>query len=96
MMTALWRASGTIAYLVHWGTLAVTPRAMPLLGFLLASAMSLLTGTSFGSAASLGAVVMGMARSMEISPALMGGALLSGVYLGDRSSPVSTSALLVS
>ncbi len=96
MMTALWRASGTIAYLVHWGTLKISPRVMPLMAFILASGLSLVTGTSFGSAASLGTVVMGMARAMDISQALIGGALLSGVYLGDRSSPVSTSALLVS
>lgn len=44
----------------------------------------------------MGVVCMTVVRSMGISPALAGGAILSGVYFGDRCSPVSTSALLVS
>lgn len=96
IMTALWRASGTTAYLVEWGTTRMRADMMPLMGFLLACLVSFLTGTSFGSAASLGMVLMSMAKSLGVSPALMGGALLSGVYFGDRCSPVSTSALLVS
>ncbi len=96
IMTALWRASGTTAYLVEWGTARMRADMMPLMGFLLACLVSFLTGTSFGSAASLGMVLMSMAKSLGVSPALMGGALLSGVYFGDRCSPVSTSALLVS
>lgn len=96
IMTALWRASGTTAYLVEWGTAKMRANMMPLMGFLLACLVSFLTGTSFGSAASLGMVLMSMAKSLGVSPALMGGALLSGVYFGDRCSPVSTSALLVS
>lgn len=96
VMTSLWRASGTTAYLVAWGTSHMSPSTMPLTGFLLAALVSFLTGTSFGSAASLGMVLMSMAKSLGVSPSLMGGALLSGVYFGDRCSPVSTSALLVS
>lgn len=38
---------------------------------------------------------MTMATSMNIDPVIAGGAILSGVYFGDRCSPVSTSALLV-
>ena len=55
-----------------------------------------LTGTSFGTAATMCVICMTMAKSMNISEILAGEAILAGVYFGDRCSPVSTSALLVS
>lgn len=64
--------------------------------FLLCSLISFLTGTSFGTAATMGVICMTMAKSMNISEIVAGGAILSGIYLGDRCSPFSTSALLVS
>ena len=75
--------------LIHPGTLVIT-------SFLLTSAVSALMGTSFGTAATMGAVCMTAAASMGVSPVLAGGAVLSGVFFGDRCSPVSTSALLIS
>ena len=56
----------------------------------------MLTGTSFGTAATMGVICMTIAVSMQINPVLAGGAILAGAYFGDRCSPVSTSALLVS
>ena len=38
---------------------------------------------------------MTLGTSMQVSPVFLGGAILSGVYFGDRCSPVSTSAQLV-
>lgn len=57
--------------------------------------ISFLTGTSFGTAATMGVICMTMANAMEVNPMLSGGAILSGIFFGDRCSPVSTSALLV-
>ena len=94
-LTASWRACGTIATIVSWSYGACQPGLMVPATFLLCSLVSLLTGTSFGSAATMGVICMAMAGSMGISPALAGGAMLSGVYFGDRCSPMSTSALLV-
>ena len=51
---------------------------------------------SFGTAATMGVICMTMAKSMNVSDVLAGGAILAGIYFGDRCSPVSTSALLVS
>ena len=95
MLTALWRASGTVAEIVLVASPFVTPAMAPLATFVLTGVMSFLTGTSFGTAATMGVVCMTMARSMGADPLIIGGAVLSGAYFGDRVSPLSTSALLV-
>ena len=96
MMTAVWRASGSIAFIVYYASEICLPSIMLLAAFLLCSLVSFLTGTAFGTAATMGVICMTMARSMNISEMLAGGAILAGSYFGDRCSPVSTSALLVS
>ena len=57
--------------------------------------ISVLTGTALGTAATIGVVCATMASALGIPSWMTGGAILSGVYFGDRCSPVSTSALLV-
>lgn len=91
MMTAIWRASGSIAFIVYYASEICVPSLMLLAAFLLCSMTSFLTGTSFGTAATMGVICMTMAKSMNIPEILAGGAILSGVYDGDRFSPVSTS-----
>lgn len=95
MLTALWRASGTISTIVCAAAVLIRPEVFYLLTFLLNCGVSVLTGTSFGTAATMGVVCMTMAGTMGLSPLLMGGAILAGAFFGDRWSPVSTSALLV-
>lgn len=96
VLTAMWRTSGTLPVVIGLAMNLVQPHLMPLLAFLLNCAVSVLTGTAFGTAATMGVICMTMANSMGIDPLLTGGAILSGVFFGDRCSPVSTSALLVS
>ncbi len=95
IITALWRSSGTIAYIVYHATSVFSPATMLLATFLLCSVLSVLTGTAFGTSATMGVICATIARSMGLDPLLIGGAVLSGSYFGDRLSPMSTSALLV-
>ncbi len=94
-MTALWRAGGTIPYIVSLTSGALEPAVFLPVAFLMNSAISALTGTSVGTAASIGAICMSVGNALGISPAVCGGVVLSGAFFGDRCSPVSTSALLV-
>lgn len=96
VITALWRACGTIPYIVYYATAVCSPQIMVLLTFLLCCLISFLTGTSFGTAATMGVICVTMANSMGIPILFSGGAVLSGALFGDRCSPMSTSALLVS
>ena len=95
-VTGLWRACGTIPYIVSLAVDLFDPRYMVLISFFLCSMLSLLTGTALGTAATMGVICASVANSMGISPILTGGAVMSGCFLGDRCSPMSTSALLVS
>ena len=96
IITALWRACGTIPYIVYYSTRFCTPQTMVLFTFLLCCLISFLTGTAFGTAATMGVICVTLANSMGIPVLYSGGAVLAGSYFGDRCSPMSTSALLVS
>ena len=95
MITALWRASGTIAFIVYMGSKLISPSILILLTFLLCAVLSLLIGTSLGTAATMGVICFSIGKTMGINPYYIGGAVLSGIYFGDRCSPMSTSALLI-
>lgn len=95
MITALWRASGTIAYIVYMGSKLISPSILILLTFLLCSILSFLIGTSLGTAATMGVICVSIGKAIGINPYYLGGAVLSGIYFGDRCSPMSTSALLI-
>ena len=95
MITALWRASGTIAFIVYMGSKLISPSILILLTFLLCSILSVLIGTSLGTAATMGVICFSIGKAMGINPYYVGGAVLSGIYFGDRCSPMSTSALLI-
>ena len=95
MITALWRASGTIAFIVYMGSKLISPSILILLTFLLCSILSFLIGTSLGTAATMGVICVSIGKAIGINPYYLGGAVLSGIYFGDRCSPMSTSALLI-
>jgi len=95
-LSALWRACGTIPLIICYAVRLINPKSLLLLSFILNCAVSVLTGTALGTAATMGIICMTMAVSLNINTIIMGGAILAGCYFGDRCSPVSTSALLVS
>lgn len=96
IITAVWRAGGTIPYIVYHATKVCSPHAMVLVCFLLCALISFLTGTAFGTSATMGVICITIANSMGIPILYSGGAVLSGAFWGDRCSPMSTSALLIS
>lgn len=94
-LTGLWRASGTIAYFVCGGVKLIPPSLFVLAAFVLTALMSFALGTSFGVTATGGVILMAIGRAGGISPVIVAGAILSGVYVGDRASPAASSANLV-
>ena len=95
MITALWRASGTIAFIVYIGSKLISPSILIFLTFLFCAVLSVLIGTSLGTAATMGVICASIGKAMGVNPYYIGGAVLSGIYFGDRCSPMSTSALLI-
>lgn len=95
MLTAIWRAAGTIPLIIRDTLDWVAPASFSLSVFLLCSLMSLLLGTSFGTVSTLGVIFMLLARAAGLNEGLTAGAIMSGIYVGDRCSPMSSSAALV-
>lgn len=94
-LTSIWRTCGTIPFILYHAMGLINPRYFVLCTFLLCSLMSFLTGTSFGTASTMGVICMLISNAAGLNPALTGGAILSGSFFGDRCSPMSTSAQLV-
>ncbi len=94
-ITAAWRVSGTITVFVYYGMQVIVPPLFLLITYLLSCLLSYAIGTSFGVAGTLGVIFMALARSGGVDPVLTAGVLMSGIYFGDRSSPVSSSANMV-
>ena len=93
-LTGLWRCCGTIPCFITWGVTLMPPAIFVLAAFLLAAVMSFALGTSFGVSATCGTILMAIARAGGVDPVVAAGAILSGVYVGDRGSPSSSCANL--
>lgn len=95
MITAVWRACGTVAFLVYYGTAFINEQYFVLCAFLLCCLVSFLLGTSFGTVGTIGLILMVLAKSGNVDPSVVAGAIIAGAYFGDRCSPMSSSAALV-
>ncbi len=88
LLTGLWRSSGTISYFIYYGIRIISPTMFILIAFLLSLLLSYAFGTSFGAASTAGVVLMALARAGGVNEAVTAGAIMSGIYFGDRGSPV--------
>jgi len=93
-LIAAWTLSGTIPYLVAAGLDLLTPSLFLPSAFLLCCFASLLTGTSWGTAATFGVALTGIAGGLGIPPEAAAGAIVGGAYFGDKLSPVSDTTVL--
>lgn len=91
LLIAGWVLSGTIPWLVYWGIRLIDPRFLVLTAFFATALMSLFTGTSWGSAGTIGVALMGTAAALGADLAVTAGAVVSGAYFGDKMSPLSDS-----
>lgn len=94
-ITGAWMVSGTVPALVYYGASLMNPHWFLLFIFLICSLVSMMLGTAFGTVGTVGLAFMLMAKSGGADLAMTAGAIISGAYFGDRSSPMSSSANLV-
>lgn len=94
-LTAMWRASGVIYFLVYHGLQILSPRYFLEGAFLLSAAFSFLLGTSLGTVSVLGIALIVIADGGGLSIPMTAGAIIAGAFLGDRGSLMSSSAWLV-
>jgi len=84
-----WIVCGTIPMLIYHGVSMINPDWIYFFSFLVCILFSLLTGTSWGSAGTVGIVMIGIAQVYEADLAITAGAIVGGSFFGDKMSPLS-------
>ena len=84
-----WMISGTIPMMIYYGVQIVNPRWMLVTSFIISAIVSVCTGTSWGTAATMGVALMGISGTLGISLPATAGAVVAGSFFGDKLSPLS-------
>lgn len=93
-LIATWNMSGTIPTLVYYGTQMMSPTWFYAATAILCAVVALSIGSSWTTAGTVGVGLVGIAMMMGLSPAITAGAVISGAYLGDKTSPLSETTVL--
>jgi len=88
-MIGSWMIGGTIPMMVFYGLKLISPKYLVVTSFLVTAFVSVCTGTSWGSAGTIGVALMGVAAGMGAPLPIVAGAIVSGAYFGDKMSPLS-------
>ena len=95
MLISSWLSSGVISSIIYYSLKYVNPNLFILCSFLITSLISMLIGTSFGTVSAVGIPLIIIGKAAGINLGILGGAIFSGAYFGDRTSPLSSSLLLL-
>ena len=93
-LTGAWAMSGTLMAMVYYGLQILSPNYFYMTTALICGIVAFSIGSSWTVAATIGIGLVGISVNMELSPAVTAGAVISGAYFGDKSSPLSDTANL--
>ena len=89
ILIGVWLNAGVVPSMIYYGLKILNPSTFLVATVLVCSVTSLATGTSWGTAGTVGVALMGIAIGLGVDPAMAGGAVISGAYFGDKLSPFS-------
>ena len=89
MVIASWIASGTVPTILNAGLGIMSPRIFLPATCILATVVSLATGTSWGTVGTVGLAIMGIGQALGVPEYWTAGAVVSGSFFGDKMSPLS-------
>lgn len=89
-----WAMSGTLVAMVYYALGVLSPNFFYLSACVICVLIAVSTGSSWTTVGTIGVGMMGVAAQMELSPYITAGAVISGAYFGDKSSPLSDTANL--
>ena len=89
ILIGTWMISGTIPMLIYYGLELINPTFIVLIAFVVSAIISVVTGTSWGSAGTVGVALMGIATGLDANLPATAGAIVAGAYFGDKLSPLS-------
>lgn len=93
-LIGVWNLSGTIPTLVYYGIQVLSPGFFYAATALICGVVALSIGSSWTTAATIGVGLVGIGDLLGVSPAITAGAVISGAYLGDKTSPLSETTIL--
>lgn len=89
ILIGTWMIAGTIPMMIYYGLKIIDPTFIVLIAFVVSAIISIVTGTSWGSAGTVGVALMGIATGLGASLPATAGAVVAGAYFGDKLSPLS-------
>ncbi|MCP4237629.1 MAG: Na+/H+ antiporter NhaC, partial [Aestuariibacter sp.] len=89
ILIGVWILSGVVPTLLYYGLKILHPKIFLPATVLICSVTSLATGTSWGTAGTIGVALIGIGSGLGFPLPLVAGAVLSGAYFGDKMSPLS-------
>ena len=91
-----WMLSGVVPTMIYYGMKVVHPSVFLFITCVVCALVSLVTGSSWTTIATIGIALMGIGTAHGYSVGWTAGAIISGAYFGDKISPLSDTTVLAS
>lgn len=91
-----WMISGIVPTFICYGLKCISPSVFLFAVCLICALVSLVTGSSWTTVATIGVAMIAIGTALGYSPAWTAGAIISGAYFGDKISPLSDTTVLAS
>ncbi|MCK4992885.1 MAG: sodium:proton antiporter, partial [Bacteroidales bacterium] len=88
-LAGTWLLSGVVPTLIYYGLKVFHPKIFLFATVIISGMVSLATGSSWSTVATIGIALIGVGQALGISEGLIAGAVISGAYFGDKMSPLS-------
>ena len=88
-LAGTWLISGIIPAMIYYGLQVLNPTIFLAATLIICAVISIATGSSWTTAATVGIALIGIGEALGISLGMTAGAVLSGAYFGDKMSPMS-------
>lgn len=88
-LAGTWLISGVIPAMVYYGLQVLSPEIFLPASVIIAAVISIATGSSWTTSATVGIALVGIGTALGINPGMIAGAVISGAYFGDKMSPLS-------
>lgn len=96
MLSGSWMVSGIVPTLIYYGVQIISPQFFLFTSCIICALVSVLSGSSWTTIATIGVAFIGIGHALGISEAWTAGAIISGAYFGDKMSPLSDTTILAS
>jgi len=88
-LAGTWLISGIVPSMIYYGLKILNPTIFLFAACIVSAIISLATGSSWTTIATIGVALLGIGQAMDINTGLIAGAIISGAYFGDKMSPMS-------